>query len=258
MKGSHLIIAVLFAGTTPAATATDRSDLWWNQAESGWGMTIANQGDILFITLYAYGSDGQPTWFVGPSTTFQAADSQAQGINVFSGPWYRVTGPYFGGAFNPSSVNATQVGTVTYRALSVTTGQVIYVVNGVSVTKNVQRQTFQNNPNVYGSFLGGYVSDIVNCSFSGHQEYFVYFTISGTTSATVATMVSPATTCTLRGPYTQAGRMGSIQASFSCTNGISGTGSIFEIEAATAVISGRFTLSYSGCTESGHFGGTRR
>ena len=45
MKALRNIPAAIFAIAALCANATDKTDLWWNPAESGWGMTIANQGD---------------------------------------------------------------------------------------------------------------------------------------------------------------------------------------------------------------------
>src|SRR3954469_24052414 len=38
--------------------------LWWNPAESGWGLNTTHQGNILFATLFVYAGDGQPLWLV--------------------------------------------------------------------------------------------------------------------------------------------------------------------------------------------------
>src|SRR5205814_5636481 len=131
-----------------AALATDKTHLYYIPAESGWGITIANQGDTIFVTAYVYDSARLPTWFVGTGA-LQSTDSQ--GVNAYGGDWFSVHGPYYGsGAFDPNTVAAVKVGTFTYRELTVTTGQLSYTVNGIAVTKTVQRQTLQNNPNVNG------------------------------------------------------------------------------------------------------------
>jgi len=38
--------------------------------EDGWGMNIAQQGDTLFATVFVYGSDRRPTWYVASSITY--------------------------------------------------------------------------------------------------------------------------------------------------------------------------------------------
>ena len=36
------------------ARATNYQDLWWNPAESGWGVNFTHQGDIIFATWFTY------------------------------------------------------------------------------------------------------------------------------------------------------------------------------------------------------------
>ena len=60
------IAAPAAAGTT---YSTDFSDIWWNPAEDGWGVQIVQQYNVAFATVYVYGADGQPRWFVGPELT---------------------------------------------------------------------------------------------------------------------------------------------------------------------------------------------
>lgn len=256
MNAARRGVAAALAATAFPGIAADNTDLWWNPAESGWGMTIAHQAEILFMTVYVYGSDGLPTWFVGPSTAYSSS------ANTYSGPLFSVRGPFYAGAFNPAAVNATPVGTITYRPNTAIRGEVTYVVNGVSVTKAVERQTFRSNPNINGSFTGGYVSNISGsgCPYTSRQDTGVSLTISGTPAATTGVMQLEATgaTCTFAGPYTQSGRMGRISGSFSCNNGISGTGLVFEIEAGIWTVSAQLFLSYSGCSEVGRMAAVRR
>jgi hypothetical protein len=196
--------------------------------------------------------------------TLYLQSTDTQGVNTYGGTWYRVNGPYYGGAtFSPSAVNAFQVGTATYRELSVTTGQINYTVNGTAVTKTVQRQTLQTNPSVLGTFGGGYISTVSGCSnsaFNGTVTEVVRVGMTGTPAAMTATVLFTAqgTVCTVSGPYTQAGRMGSLSGPFSCNNGISGNGLIFEVEAGSNALSARFNLAYTGgCSEAGGLAGAR-
>jgi len=116
MTALRLLLAAFLAFAAFTASASDKTDLWYNPSESGWGMTLANQGDTIFVTLYVYGADNNPTWFVG---TASLTSTDAQGVNRYDGDFYRVTGPFYGGAiFDPSAVNATKVGTYTYRELT--------------------------------------------------------------------------------------------------------------------------------------------
>jgi hypothetical protein len=109
--------------------------LWWNPAESGWGLNTNHQDDIVFATLFTYAADGGPMWLVGPNL------ARAPGQLTFSGPLYRTTGP----AFNAqpwTSIASTQVGTMSIEFLSESSARVTYGFSGSTVTKTVQRQVF--------------------------------------------------------------------------------------------------------------------
>jgi hypothetical protein len=38
-----------------AGLSIDQSDLWWNPAESGWGIQFVHTGSAIFATMYVYG-----------------------------------------------------------------------------------------------------------------------------------------------------------------------------------------------------------
>lgn len=66
-------------------TATDPlTGLWWNADESGWGMALAQQRAVVFVTWYAYDEAGAPVWYVMSSCGVQG--------NACTGEIYRVRG----------------------------------------------------------------------------------------------------------------------------------------------------------------------
>ncbi|HEX3061865.1 MAG TPA: hypothetical protein VHP55_04320, partial [Usitatibacter sp.] len=75
-------LATLAVSLPAAATSTgiDYTDQWWGgQAEHGWGVNFIEQGTTIFATLFVYGQDQTPRWFV--------ATMQGSGAS-FSGPMY--------------------------------------------------------------------------------------------------------------------------------------------------------------------------
>jgi alpha-tubulin suppressor-like RCC1 family protein len=123
-------------------------DLWWNPAESGWGVNIAHQGNTLFATLYTYDRDGRGMWLVMP-TGSQSTSTGPQAQTQYSGVLYQVTGPVFNAApwgtftsrvvgdmkFDFSGLNADIAGY---------SGLVTYTVDGVRVMKSIQRMAFSS------------------------------------------------------------------------------------------------------------------
>ena len=51
----------LLAVPLPAA-ATDYTDIWYLPSESGWGVNLIQAEDVIFVTLFIYGPNNQPTW----------------------------------------------------------------------------------------------------------------------------------------------------------------------------------------------------
>jgi hypothetical protein len=128
--------------TQPSCTwsAFDRTfsnnfqDLWWNPNESGWGVNIAHQGDILFATLFDYAADGKGMWLVMPDGTMNSAGN-------YSGALYSTQGPAFN-ASPWSPIASSQVGNMSFTFTDGNTGTLTYSVGGVTVTKSIQRQVF--------------------------------------------------------------------------------------------------------------------
>ena len=52
------------ATTGSRAALTNYQDMWWNPAESGWGVNIVHQNSTLFATLMTYDLAGDDLWLV--------------------------------------------------------------------------------------------------------------------------------------------------------------------------------------------------
>jgi alpha-tubulin suppressor-like RCC1 family protein len=123
-------------GTGTRATETNYQDLWWNPAESGWGINLTHQGELLFATLFTYTSAGRDGWFV-------ASDLRRQADGSFTGALYTITGPPFN-AVPWGPVAVTQVGTMTLRFASGNAATLTYSVQATQVVKSIVRQVFDN------------------------------------------------------------------------------------------------------------------
>jgi hypothetical protein len=151
-SGAGDVIYKTFLNATPGATsAANYSDIWWNPAESGWGLTLADHQTQLFAVWYTYRQDGSPTWFVIPGGTFTA------GRRLFSGDIYQTTGPPYTGAFDSAQVRATKVGNASFdfepAGLAAGAALFTYTVGSVTRSKQIQRQPFGNAPTVWGNDL---------------------------------------------------------------------------------------------------------
>ncbi len=99
--------AVLAAATGTPAAGVQASGLWWDLAdeESGWGINIAHQGDLLFLTWYTYDASGRPWWL--SMTGAKTASSP----DIYTGQMIATHGPAFDAMpFDKSRVTRTVVG----------------------------------------------------------------------------------------------------------------------------------------------------
>jgi hypothetical protein len=125
---------------SPVPASGDRTyqDLWWASppgSESGWGVNLTHQGDILFATWFTYDANGNGMWIVGSRLAKSAP-------GVYTGPLYRTQGATFASSPWPASVTITQVGTGTFTFADFEHGSFAYTVDGKSQTKAIVRQQF--------------------------------------------------------------------------------------------------------------------
>ncbi|HUQ28280.1 MAG TPA: hypothetical protein VM051_06790 [Usitatibacter sp.] len=130
------------AGPTP-----NYGDLWWrSEAESGWGVNIVHQGDILFATWFTYAAGGTASspakgmWLV-----MSNGNKTANG--VYTGGLQRTTGPNpFSNttAFDPNLVQRNTVGDATFTFTDANTGTFRYTVDGITQTKPIQRLRYSS------------------------------------------------------------------------------------------------------------------
>ena len=125
------------ATTGSRAALTNYQDMWWNPAESGWGVNIVHQNSTLFATLMTYDLAGNNLWLV-----MSAGLPQSDGS--YLGDLYRASGPAFNAQpFTPiTGANLAQVGTMRFTFTDGITGTLAYTVNGVPVSKSITRQVF--------------------------------------------------------------------------------------------------------------------
>ena len=263
MKTSfRLCVAALLATlgfSLPASAttfSTDYSDLWYVPAESGWGLNIIHQGDTLFASLFVFGPDGTPRWYyasgmTGSATSFSGALSRASGTN-FSSPW------------NPAAAGSITVGSMTINFATQSSGTLTYTVDGVPVTKNIQRFAFKNN-DLSGNYVGGMVGLSSNCGLAANNNRPVdvtgFLTVSHSGNPRFVVEFSPNgvnATCIFTGAYIQEGKLGSIpNGTWSCTGGATnaGTFNMQQIDAKVGGITAVITARDQLCNYTGYFGG---
>jgi len=258
-----MILAAIAASVSTLAGAvtvtTDFSDMWWIPSESGWGANMIQQGDTIFVTLFVYDSSNKAVWYVGPATTYGGTINGAQ---HFTGPLYSVTGPYFGAStFDPGSVGVTQVGNVSFDAPASATGTLAYSVNGVNVTKNVQRQTWRNDT-LAGTYRGASIGTYTRCPGTTTIDFPNTLTITQVASSVIINEFGTgfggtAYSCRYTGTYTQSGKLGTITGTETCSDGSLQSFTASNIQVSADSVSMAIVSDVSVCHFSGRIGGMR-
>ncbi len=125
------------ASSTQTGTTTSYQDMWWaGSNENGWGLTITQHTNALFLAWYIYDANGNPMWIVLPSGTWNAAHT------TYTGALYVPSGSWFGNYDTSQFAANASVGTASVTFSSSSAGSLVFTVNGVTTTKSISRLSF--------------------------------------------------------------------------------------------------------------------
>lgn len=125
----------LFVRDNPSLSGVLRSALWWKSDESGWGISVFDQGGVLAPAWFTYDIDGEPTWFL-----IAGAFEQADGS--YLGDLYRLRGQPFDQLVANAVESTTLLGQARIRFLGASEMEFRYTVDGQTQTKRVSRFPF--------------------------------------------------------------------------------------------------------------------
>jgi hypothetical protein len=112
------------------------SDIWYNAAESGWGVGISHQGNRLFATWYVYGDDGEPMWIIMPDSVLETTTAGATIRPLARGDIYTTRG-------NPDGTyTSTKVGTASIFFRDLNRAEILYSAFGKTKTTEITRIPF--------------------------------------------------------------------------------------------------------------------
>ena len=124
--------AVSGAGGTP-----NYQDLWWSgPQESGWGVSITQHRNILFVFFFIYDDNGKPLWVAMSSGTWNAANTS------YTGDLYIPVGSFYANYDVSRHAVGAPVGTATLTFSALDRATISYTINGRSGTKQIERQLF--------------------------------------------------------------------------------------------------------------------
>ena len=141
------------AGNTASTTVTVRpatggatlpgpySGMWWNPAESGWGIHFTQRSGNVFAAWYTYDGNGNPKWYTAPNCKLIGTSC--------SSLVYDVHGPvFFGAPFDPTRSVVTEVGTISLGFVDNDRVSVSYTVDGKSRLIVLVREVFATTGSV--------------------------------------------------------------------------------------------------------------
>jgi hypothetical protein len=263
----RLFLATLLLVSAASASANVYNDVFYDVAEPGWGVFVKQSNTFQFLAFFIYGPDGQPTWYTAQLTDV----GDGTGLN-YSGPLYATTGTYFGNPWQGDV--ATQVGTATFQGSAVPEdyfhATLMYTVNGVTVTKAIQRQTLTAFA-MSGTYSGSLVGSVTSCPNAANNvlvngRYNLTLAQDGDTAAALTfNFVDPNTSyngmaCTLSGPLVHYGALYAIpSAQYNCTApgfspGLIASASVDLLSQSGQGVEGKWTATTStGCSQTIRF-----
>jgi hypothetical protein len=250
------LVALFIPAAAQALTVTpDYTDMWWNPQESGWGANVIQQADTIFVTLFIYDGNRNPTWYVAPQVSYQGAQK-------FSGALYQTHGPwFFQQTFDASTVVTQQVGTLTFEAVTPTFAKLTYDIGGFVIVKDVTRQTWRED-NTAGVYLGGRQGTYTSCPAYLPTRVNSSAVVSVTHSGNDVNIrdVGNGYSCTYTGKYRQAGHFAEITGTAVCDDNISRFFTASEVRVSQVDFSMRYRMEQVGtnCVFEGYTGGIRQ
>lgn len=119
--------------TLPRNDATNRTDIWWNPSEPGWGAYLTEAGNLIYLTWYTYAADGKPMWVTGLlSRVSNGVYSGALNRPNAGTPFSQITGP-------ETSFPVPEVGSATLSFSNGESGVLNYTLDGFSQQKPIIR-----------------------------------------------------------------------------------------------------------------------
>ena len=215
------LLAAAAAGAALGAHASNYSDLYYDPQQPGSGVSVVHQLETAFVTIYGYGPDGKPTWFVASDAQVVAYGTPGA-LPVFSGTLYKAEGSYHGGPYDASKSKVTPVGTLSLEALDRERLRVHYTADGVTVVREVRRYTFAQEIE-----LANYAAQASLRQVHAGQPFgtlslqadLLVHLDSGTGMGFLRADDQLGRRCEYRGPYQLSGKLTRVSGTYTCNGG---------------------------------------
>jgi hypothetical protein len=134
-----LLILVTFFSFQVQAQNPSYQGIWWKSDESGWGINLNHQEDLIFAVWFTYDKDGQAIWW--------AATMAEQASGTFTGDLLQMSGPTFSNQpWNSEEVSNEIIGKATIIFSDTSNANFHYTVDGVTQSKAITYYEFGDRP----------------------------------------------------------------------------------------------------------------
>jgi carboxyl-terminal processing protease len=132
--------ASFFTSTSVSAQTfpINYTDIWWNAAESGWGLQITQHNNEIFAVWYTYDEQGSQLFIVLSGCNLQAFNGTVCRGNLFRGTGSPFSQPVYNRALN----TATNIGEATLTFSGRDNATFAYRIGGTAITKQMTRFVF--------------------------------------------------------------------------------------------------------------------
>ena len=212
--------------TIDTSSTSPLTGLWWTANESGWGASITQQSDKLFVAMYVYDVAGNATWYtmfcsVNGATCTSDLLRNRGGVAP-TAPW------------NDSVISATKVGTMTLQFVGNDAATMSYTLDGQSAIKPITRFIFgplpPAVPGLAGTWFGAIIETRSNCTQSqnngGRATYGQYdISVGAGPSGAISISLAGVTglQCTYSGSFNTNGARLNANGNMLCSDGKRGT-----------------------------------
>lgn len=264
MRGIKTVFASLLAAFSANAFSFALGDLWYDPDDPGWGVSINEQSQVLFVVLFSHDQGSQPVWYVASNvvaTRFEGGNNR-----VFEGDLHESRrGPVSA----RQAPEIRKVGTIRLTDIGDrgTSLDLRFTVDGREFTRSLRRQTWGERTWRTGRYEGAISAGTVSsgalaCGLApGSQELAVRTALVLENFAGQAPKFifsrGAGSQCTASGEPQRSGSYISFNGSFSCSDGESGSIQLERVEfaARTGTVTGLMTLQMPRCTWRGGFAG---
>ena len=255
----NMAAALVVACAAGGVQAGTYSDLWLKADEPGWGVNVVQQSETAFVTLFVYGPDGKPTWYVA-SDAQVIAYSQPGSYPLFRGTLYKTEGSWLGGPWQADNAKVIPAGEVQLEVLAKDRMRVHYTADGVSGAKEVRRFSFAQPVDLANFVTQFYLRQAIGGQPYGYlylqAETLVHFN-ADTGQGFMRVDDQIGRRCEYRGPYQQAGKLIRFAGDFTCNAGdaLAGTFEVSDLEVTANGVTGYLRATSASHTQYGRFAG---